>query len=106
MSHNTFAFSYIHTFDDYILFSSSSLLFIVGNVKPEIKDLVVTTYEAWKAAIAYCKPGNKYQDIGGIIEEIISKKGINCTHTHTHIYIYIYICMYINITRLVLMPCI
>ena len=49
---------------------------IVGDVKPEVKDLVVTTYEAWRAAIAYCKPGNKYQDIGGIIEDIISKKGI------------------------------
>ena len=49
---------------------------IVGDVKPEVKDLVVTTYEAWRAAIAYCRPGNKYQDIGGIIEDIISKKGI------------------------------
>ena len=47
----------------------------VGDVKPEIKDLVVTTYEAWKAAINFCKPGNKYQDIGGVIEEITSKKG-------------------------------
>ena len=48
---------------------------LIGDVSPEVRDLVVTTYEAWKAAINYCKPGNKYSEIGGIIEEIIVKKG-------------------------------
>jgi len=47
----------------------------VGEVSPQVRDLVVTTYEAWKQAIAFCKPGRKYSDIGGIIEDIISAKG-------------------------------
>ena len=48
---------------------------MIGNVSPEVKDLVVTTYEAWQAAIAICKPGTKYSDIGGVIEDIIIPKG-------------------------------
>lgn len=47
----------------------------IGNVADNIKELVVTTYEAWKAAINFCKPGEKYSDIGGIIEDIIVPKG-------------------------------
>jgi methionyl aminopeptidase len=47
----------------------------VGKVSDEVRDLVVTTYEAWQAAIAFCKPGRKYSDIGGIIEDIIKPKG-------------------------------
>ena len=37
---------------------------LVGNVSPELKDLVKTTYDCWQAAIDYCKPGRKYSDIG------------------------------------------
>ena len=48
---------------------------MIGNVKPEVKDLVITTYKAWQAAIAICKPGVKYSDIGGVIEDIIVPKG-------------------------------
>ena len=48
---------------------------MIGNVSPEVKDLVVTTYQAWQAAIAICKPGTKYSEIGGVIEEIIIPKG-------------------------------
>ena len=47
----------------------------MGKVADNIRDLVVTTYEAWKAAIKFCKPGEKYSDIGGIIEDIILPKG-------------------------------
>lgn len=47
---------------------------LVGNVSDQMKDLVITTYEAWKAAINYCKPGMPYSGIGGVIEEIVSKK--------------------------------
>jgi methionyl aminopeptidase len=47
----------------------------VGKVSDQIRDLVVTTYTAWKAAIDFCKPGRKYSDIGGIIEDIIAAKG-------------------------------
>ncbi|KAJ1404907.1 peptidase M24, structural domain-containing protein [Ochromonadaceae sp. CCMP2298] len=47
----------------------------VGQVSPQVRDLVVTTYEAWQAAIDFCQPGRKYSDIGGIIEDIIKPKG-------------------------------
>jgi methionyl aminopeptidase len=48
---------------------------LIGNVSDKVKDLVVTTYESLRAAIAFCKPGQKYSDIGGIIEDIITPKG-------------------------------
>jgi len=47
----------------------------VGKVADKTKDLVVTTYEAWKASIAICKPGVKYSAIGGVIENIVAAKG-------------------------------
>lgn len=48
---------------------------MIGNVSPAVKDLVITTYEAWQAAIAICKPGTKYSEIGSVIEDIIVPKG-------------------------------
>ena len=36
----------------------------VGTVSDKIRDLVVTTYDAWKASINICKPGVKYSEIG------------------------------------------
>ena len=62
LQRNLLVFSYINQ-------SSPFLSFI------KVKDLVVTTYECWQAAIKFCKPGEKYSDIGGIIEDIVSKKG-------------------------------
>ena len=47
----------------------------IGNVPEKTRDLVKTTYESLNAAIAYCKPGAKYNEIGGIIEDIIIPKG-------------------------------
>lgn len=47
----------------------------VGQVSDKVRDLTVTTYEAWTAAINFCKPGAKYSDIGGIIEDIITPRG-------------------------------
>eukprot|EP01035_Chromulina_nebulosa_P025365 gene25365-33107_t len=47
---------------------------LVGNVRDDVKDLVITTYNAWKAAIAICKPGVKYSEIGGVIEDVIAPK--------------------------------
>jgi methionine aminopeptidase len=41
------------------------ILLHIGKVSDDVKDLVVTTYECWKAAIAVCKPGVKYNKIGG-----------------------------------------
>jgi len=48
---------------------------LVGSVSDEFRDLTITTYEAWKAAIAICRPGVKYSDIGGVIEDVIKPKG-------------------------------
>ena len=48
---------------------------LVGDVSPEMRDLVVTTYEAWMAAIDFCGPGKKYSDIGGVIQSVIDPKG-------------------------------
>eukprot|EP01038_Epipyxis_sp_PR26KG_P006216 gene6216-8564_t len=47
----------------------------VGKVSPEVEELVKTTYNAWKAAIAICKPGVKYSEIGGVIEDVITANG-------------------------------
>ncbi len=47
----------------------------VGNVDEEGKRLVKVTYDAWQKAIAYCKPGKPYKEIGGIIEEYVTKEG-------------------------------
>lgn len=47
----------------------------VGQVSDEVQDLVVTTFNAWRAAIDICKPGVKYSAIGGVIEDYITPKG-------------------------------
>lgn len=47
----------------------------VGRVSDQVRDLTVTTFEAWQAAIDFCKPGAKYSEIGGIIEDIVAAKG-------------------------------
>ena len=48
---------------------------LVGQVSDRVRELVVTTYQAFKAAIAICKPGVKYNEIGGVIEDIVHAKG-------------------------------
>lgn len=50
---------------------------MVGQVSDRVRELVVTTYQAFKAAIAICKPGVKYNEIGGVIEDIIAAKGLS-----------------------------
>eukprot|EP01041_Mallomonas_annulata_P004640 gene4640-9208_t len=47
----------------------------VGKVSDQIRDLTITTYDAWMAAVNHCKPGVKYNEIGGIIEDIVRAKG-------------------------------
>lgn len=48
---------------------------LVGNVSPEVRDLVHVTYQAFQAAVDACKPGVAYSSIGGIIEDIVVPKG-------------------------------
>lgn len=49
--------------------------FLIGNVKPEIKELVAVTHECLMAAIATVKPGSHLGDIGEVIETIALEKG-------------------------------
>eukprot|EP00746_Dinoflagellata_sp_MGD_P027086 gnl/MRDRNA2_/MRDRNA2_16386_c0_seq1.p1 gnl/MRDRNA2_/MRDRNA2_16386_c0~~gnl/MRDRNA2_/MRDRNA2_16386_c0_seq1.p1 ORF type:complete len:491 (+),score=93.76 gnl/MRDRNA2_/MRDRNA2_16386_c0_seq1:111-1475(+) len=49
--------------------------FLVGNVDEKGKHLVKVCHDAWQAAIKYCKPGQKYQGIGNVIEGYIEKYG-------------------------------
>lgn len=72
---------------------------LVGSVSEKVKDLVVTTYNAWKAAINFCKPGQKYSDIGGVIEDIISPKGYTsvkefCGHGYVFISVSLSLSLY------------
>jgi len=53
--------------------------FCVGEVDDEAKRLIKTTYKAWQAAIAICKPGVPYSHIGGVIEEIAQAEGYSST---------------------------
>eukprot|EP00667_Euglena_gracilis_P002958 EG_transcript_2967 len=46
-----------------------SEMVFVGKVDEAAQRLVKSTYEAWQAAIAICKPGVPYQQIGRVIEE-------------------------------------
>lgn len=53
----------------------SETVLVGQNVSPELKDLVKTTYIAWQAAIDLCKPGVRYSQLGGVIEEIVKTHG-------------------------------
>jgi len=44
---------------------------LVGEVDDAGKQLVKVTHDCWQAAIAHCKPGALYKDIGAIIEDYI-----------------------------------
>jgi methionyl aminopeptidase len=60
----------------------------IGNpskMKPEIKDLLKTTYTAWMKAIRFCQPGRFVNEIGGIIEDVVEPKGyISCPELAGH----------------------
>jgi len=49
--------------------------FAVGEVDAEAKRLVKVTYDSWQAAIAICKPGVPYKQIGAAIEEVVAPSG-------------------------------
>ena len=51
-------------------FLTSNLRQVVGEVDGAAKKLIQTTYDAWQAAIAICKPGVEYSSIGGVIEDM------------------------------------
>jgi methionyl aminopeptidase len=49
--------------------------YYIGNVKPEIQDLVRTTYECMMAGIKLCKPGAHLGDVGAVIQELAESRG-------------------------------
>eukprot|EP00471_Norrisiella_sphaerica_P005969 CAMPEP_0184488680 /NCGR_PEP_ID=MMETSP0113_2-20130426/13082_1 /TAXON_ID=91329 /ORGANISM="Norrisiella sphaerica, Strain BC52" /LENGTH=270 /DNA_ID=CAMNT_0026871641 /DNA_START=372 /DNA_END=1184 /DNA_ORIENTATION=- len=52
-----------------------SEMFVVGETDEASKRLIQVTYNAWQEAIKYCKPGAKYNQIGGIVERYVKKRG-------------------------------
>jgi len=52
-----------------------SEMFVVGEADDASKRLIQVTYNAWQEALKYCKPGAKYNQLGGIIEKYVRKRG-------------------------------
>lgn len=55
----------------------------VGKISAEDADLIATTKEAMEAAIAMCKPGVLYRDVGNKIESITKPKGFSIVRQYT-----------------------
>lgn len=55
----------------------------VGKVDDESADLMATTKKAMEEAIALCKPGVPYRDIGNKIEEVVKPKGYSIVRRYT-----------------------
>ncbi|XP_012253331.1 methionine aminopeptidase 1 [Athalia rosae] len=56
--------------------------FLVGNVKPEIKKLVEVTYECLSKAIEIVKPGEKYREIGNVIQKHAQAHGLSVVRSY------------------------
>lgn len=55
---------------------------LVGNVKPEIKKLVQVTYECLSKAIDIVRPGEKYKEIGNIIQKHAQAHGFSVVRSY------------------------
>eukprot|EP00934_Nitzschia_sp_Nitz4_P000409 Nitzschia sp. Nitz4//scaffold16_size188269//107285//108578//NITZ4_001796-RA/size188269-augustus-gene-0.94-mRNA-1//-1//CDS//3329538532//409//frame0 len=53
----------------------ASEMFVVGEVDPQAKQLLQTTYDSWILACQHVRPDRKYQELGGIIEDHINQAG-------------------------------
>ncbi|KAJ8670675.1 hypothetical protein QAD02_001934 [Eretmocerus hayati] len=56
--------------------------FFVGNVKPEVKKLVQVTYECLSKAIEIVKPGEKYREIGNVIQKHAQANGLSVVRSY------------------------
>ncbi|KAI4475277.1 hypothetical protein M0802_003164 [Mischocyttarus mexicanus] len=56
--------------------------FLVGNVKPEVKKLVEVTYECLSKAIDIVRPGEKYRDIGNVIQKHAQANGFSVVRSY------------------------
>eukprot|EP01084_Bolivina_argentea_P106683 190858_1 len=52
-----------------------SEMFCVGEVDDKAKELIRTTYHAWRLAVDFCQPGKQYAEIGGVIESYVAPLG-------------------------------
>jgi len=57
--------------------------FLVGKVAKSSKQLVAKTYESLEKAIAYCKPGAMYREIGNIISNVVEPEGLSVVRSYT-----------------------
>lgn len=55
----------------------------VGKIDDESAKLIRTTRECLDAAIAQCKPGTPYRDLGNYIQEVATKNGCSVVRTYT-----------------------
>lgn len=63
----------------------NSAMVAIGNVHPDIKNLIRVTREAMYKAIEICKPGVSYNKIGEVIDEYAKKHGyVVCPHFTGH----------------------
>jgi len=77
-----------------------SEMFVVGETDDASKLLLQTTYDCWVKAMQFVKPGRDYKDIGAIIEEWVTPRGLSTVrnfcghgigqtfHTNPNIYHY------------------
>lgn len=56
--------------------------FFVGEVKEEHKKLVQVTYEALSKAIAIVKPGERYREIGNVIQKHVQQHGYSVVKSY------------------------
>lgn len=56
--------------------------FFVGEVKEEHKKLVQTTYDAMMAAVNIVKPGERYREIGNVIQKHVVKEGYSVVKSY------------------------
>lgn len=52
----------------------------VGKCEPELLDLINTTRKATQEAVAICKPGVPYREIGEVISKVVAPKGYGQSH--------------------------
>eukprot|EP01130_Rhizamoeba_saxonica_P003774 TRINITY_DN1567_c0_g1_i1.p1 TRINITY_DN1567_c0_g1~~TRINITY_DN1567_c0_g1_i1.p1 ORF type:complete len:372 (-),score=72.22 TRINITY_DN1567_c0_g1_i1:896-2011(-) len=55
---------------------------LIGNVDEDSKQLVQATYESLELAMAKCRPGVLYRDMGTIISKHVNKQGFSVVRTY------------------------
>ena len=57
--------------------------YLVGDVNKKGRHLVRATYEALQKAIAICKPGTHYHEIGDVIDDYIKSQNLSVVKSYT-----------------------